>query len=516
MPPELSSLSMAATPPSNANAGPALRLVGVHKTFPGVRALRGVGLEVYPGEIHILLGENGAGKSTLLRIAGGAIPKDAGEIYVFGRRVELRGVWHARQLGIGMVHQELSLIPDLSVSENVVLGQWPRGHLHFVDWRAVRRAARAALESLGVQLDLDCPVRTLPLAEQQLVEIARVLSLNARILLLDEPTSALGEAERQRLFRVLRDLRNRGFAVLYTSHRLVEVSQIGDRVSVLRDGQGAGTFPVGQVDEDALVRRMVGRALADRFPKAQAALGQPRLEVQGLWAGCLADVSFTVHAGEVLGVFGLRGSGRTTLARVLFGLEPVLRGTVRVDGRPVVLRCPGDAVRAGLGYVTEDRRQSLVPVLPVAPNVTLPSLRRFTRLGLLDGKAERSCAERLVGELGIHPPDLLRPVSLFSGGNQQKVVLARWLASGVRVLVLDEPTRGIDVGAKREVFALIGDLVRQGVGVLLLSSEIPELLSVADRILVLRTGRVTAEFPRGRATQEDVLRAATELTEVGV
>mgnify|MGYP000120849058 CR=1 FL=1 len=514
MPPVPFSPSMAATPPSS--PGPALRLVGVHKAFPGVWALRGVDLEVHPGEIHILLGENGAGKSTLLRIAGGAVPKDAGEMHVFGRRVELRGVWHARQLGIGMVHQELSLIPDLSVAENVALGQWPRGRVGLVEWRALRRTAKAALDALGVHLDLDRPVRSLSLAEQQLVEIARVLSLNARILLLDEPTSALGEAERQRLFRVLRDLRDRGLAVLYTSHRLVEVAQIGDRVSVLRDGQAAGTFRVGEVDEEELVRCMVGRTLGDRFPKAQAALGPPRLEVQGLWAGRLADVSFTVRAGEVLGVFGLRGSGRTTLARALFGLEPILRGTVRVEGRPVALRSPGDAVRAGLGYVTEDRRQSLVPALPVAPNVTLASLRRFTRLGLLNSKAERACADRLVGELGVHPPDLDRPVSLFSGGNQQKVVLARWLASGVRALVLDEPTRGIDVGAKREVFALLGNLVRQGVGVLLLSSEIPELLAVADRILVLRAGRVTAEFPRGRATQEDVLRAATELTEVGV
>lgn len=490
-----------------------LQLVGIHKSFPGVHALRGVSLELQPGEVHILLGENGAGKSTLLKIAGGALSKDTGQIHVHGRRVELRSVQHARSLGIGMVHQELSLVPDLSVAENLQLGQWPRRWLGLVDWREMRVRARRVLGDLEVPLDPDRPVRELSIAERQLVEIARVLGLEVRILLLDEPTSALPEGDRKRLFRILRELRNRGVAVVYTSHRLAEVWEIGDRVTVLRDGQAVGTFPVQEVDESLLVRLMVGRTLQEHFPKAQVPLGPPVLEVSDLHAGILSGVSVQVRAGEIVGVFGLRGSGRSTLARALFGLERIRSGTIRINGRPVEIRSPQDAIRAGLGYLTEDRREGLVPLLPVPPNVTLASLARFVRRGFLDLSGERDVTLRLMEALAIHPPLPWRPALHFSGGNQQKILLARWLASGARVLVLDEPTRGIDVGAKSEVFALVGQLVQKGVGILLLSSEIPELLAVADRILVLRSGRLTAEFPRGEATQEAILRAATELKE---
>ncbi|MDR7567447.1 MAG: sugar ABC transporter ATP-binding protein [Armatimonadota bacterium] len=492
---------------------PVLRLVSIHKSFPGVHALRGVSLDLRPGEIHILLGENGAGKSTLLRIAGGALLKDAGQIYVLGRRVELRSVQHARQLGIGMVHQELSLVPDLSVAENLLLGQWPRRRFGLVDWREMRARARQVLEDLEVHLDPDRPIWELSIAERQLVEIARVLGLEVRILLLDEPTSALPESDRKRLFRILRELRNRGVAVVYTSHRLAEVWEIGDRVTVLRDGQEVGTFPVQEVDEGMLVRLMVGRTLQEHLPKVAVSPGPPLLEVSGLAAAHVSGVSFQLRTGEIVGVFGLRGSGRSTLARALFGLERIRSGTIRVDGKPVEIHSPRDAIRAGLGYLTEDRREGLVPLLPVPPNITLASLRRFVRRGFLDRTAERDMALRLMEVLAIQPPTPWRPALHFSGGNQQKILLARWLASGARILILDEPTRGIDVGAKSEVFALVGQLAQQGVGVLLLSSEIPELLAVADRILVLRSGRLTAEFSREEASQEAILRAATELKE---
>jgi len=498
--------------PAAAAPPPLLELRGIHKRFPGVHALDGVDLDLLPGEVHALLGENGAGKSTLLKIISGAVPKDAGEIRLDGHRVELRHVVHARALGIGMVHQELSLIRSLSVAENVVLGSWPRRPGGLVDWAAVRRRAEEVLAALGVPLDPRVPVGRLSLAEQQLVEIARVLSLRVRILLLDEPTSALAERERDRLFEVIDGLRRQGVAVVYTSHRLGEVFRIGDRVTVLRDGRKIGTLPARQADEDLLVRMMVGRELHERFPKTAAEVGASVLEVRDLSAGALRGVSLVVRRGELVGVFGLRGAGRTTLARALFGLQPVAAGSILVDGLPVRPRSPADAIRAGIGYLTEDRRQGLVTLLPVVPNITLATLRAFVRWGVLDGQAERRTADHYVRALNIHPPLLGRRVLYFSGGNQQKIAFAKWLCGRPRVLILDEPTRGIDVGAKSEVFRLIGQLAQQGVGILLLSSELPELLAVADRIVVLRGGQVSGEFHRGEATQERLLRAATVLS----
>lgn len=496
-----------------AQAAPLLHLAGIHKRFPGVHALDGLDLDLYPGEVHVLLGENGAGKSTLLRVIGGVLPRDTGMIYLNGQPTEIRNVQHARQLGIGMVHQELSLVPSLTVAENIALGMWPTRRWHLVDWLAIERQARSVLDNLGVKINLRLRISQLAVADQQLVEIARVLGLRVRILLLDEPTSALPEQEREHLFAVLHTLRDRGVSIIYTSHRLGEIHRVGDRVTVLRDGRKMGTWPVAETDEDVLVRMMVGRELPELFPKAKVALGPPLLEVSSLWGGGLADVSFTLRAGEIVGVFGLRGAGRTTLARVLFGVEPSQRGTVKISGRPVHIRRPQDAIRLGLGYVTEDRRQGLVPQLPVPPNMTLASLRYFLRFGLLDHQGERRTALRYIQELDIQPPILSRRLVFFSGGNQQKVALAKWLCSRTKVLILDEPTRGIDVAAKSEVFRLVGELVRSGVGILLLSSELPEILAVSDRILVLHQGKVTGVFARGQATQEALLKAATELRE---
>lgn len=506
---------MAATLPSSSPAAASrdlLRAEGIDKRYPGVHALDRVDLDLREGEIHMLLGENGAGKSTLLKILSGSVSKDAGRIIVRGRPVEIADAQHARALGIGMVYQELSLVPGLSVAENISLGRWPVGAGRLVNWSRMIARAEAVLGSLGVAIDPRVPARRLTVAEQQLTEVARVLALDVQILLLDEPTSALSDRERERLFGILRSLRDKGVSVLYTSHRLREIREIGDRVTVLRDGRNVGTLAVADADEDTVVRMMVGRDIRERFPKASVSLGPPVLTVRDLEVeGALCGISFTVRAGEILGVFGLRGAGRTTLARALFGMVRPSGGEVFVNGERLDISSPEEAIARGIGYTTEDRREGLVPMLGLPPNITLASLGEITRGGLIDQRAEHRIGARLVDELRIQPPALSRPVRLLSGGNQQKVVLAKWLASKSRVLIFDEPTRGIDVGAKTEVFHLMGRLCAQGVGIVMLSSEIPEVMGMADRILVMHRGKITAEYERGRATQEDLLRRAIGL-----
>lgn len=499
------------------SGGEILRLESIDKRFPGVHALDQVDLDLVEGEIHMLLGENGAGKSTLLKILSGSIQKDAGRILLRGRPAEIADAKHARALGIGMVYQELSLVPGLTVAENIFLGRWPARAGGLINWPEMVARAEAVLGSLGVPIDPRAPVRNLSVAEQQLTEIARVLALDVQILLLDEPTSALSDRDRDRLFGLLRGLRGKGVSVLYTSHRLGEIREIGDRVTVLRDGRKVGTLAVADAGEDAVVRMMVGRDISERFPKTPVPIGAPVLTVRDLCAGgLLHGINFTLHAGEVLGIFGLRGAGRTTLARSLFGLARLAQGEILVNGERIEVTSPEDAIRHGIGYSTEDRRQGLVPMMGLPPNITLASLDGVTRAGIIDHREEQRIGARLVEELRIQPPILSRPVRYLSGGNQQKVVLAKWLASKSRVLIFDEPTRGIDVGAKTEVFQLMGRLCAQGVGLLMLSSEIPEVLAMADRILVMHRGQITAEYRRGEATQEDLLRSAIGLPASGL
>ncbi|MDQ7843538.1 MAG: sugar ABC transporter ATP-binding protein [Armatimonadota bacterium] len=489
-----------------------LRLEGIDKRFPGVHALDHVDLDLAEGEIHMLLGENGAGKSTLLKILSGSIQRDEGRILLWDRPVQIADVQQARALGIGMVYQELSLVGGLTVAENIFLGRWPCRLRHLVDWAEIYRQARVVLDSLEVPIDPRARVRDLSVAEQQLTEIARVLASEVRILLLDEPTSALSDRERDRLFAILRGLREKGVSILYTSHRLGEIQQIGDRVTVLRDGRKVGTLAAGEANEEAIVRMMVGREIHERFPKVSVPIGAPVLTVQGLSVdGFLQDITFTVHAGEILGIFGLRGAGRTTLARALFGLVPIRRGEVFIDGERVCLSSPEEAIARGIGYTTEDRREGLLPMLSLPPNITLASLDAVTRGGVLDHRREARIAGQLVADLRIQPPVLSRLVMYLSGGNQQKVALAKWLASRAHVLIFDEPTRGIDVGAKTEVFHLMGRLAAQGAGIIMLSSEIPEVLAMADRILVMHRGRIVGEYRRGEATQEALLRSAVGL-----
>ncbi len=492
------------------SAVPVLQVEGLDKSFPGVHALDHVDFDLYEGEVHVLLGENGAGKSTFMKILSGALPKDSGRILLQGREVEISDPHHARQLGIGMVYQELSLIPSLTVAENIFVGQLPhRGPLRTIAWPEVFMRAGALLSDLGVAIHPRARVASLGMAERQLVEIAKVLALNARILLLDEPTSALSEEERARLFDIIRRLCARGVAIIYVSHRLAEVPQIGQRVTVLRDGKKIGTLPVDQAREETLISMMVGRELTEQYPKVEVPRGPELLRVQGLTVkGKLHHISLSLHAGEIVGIFGLVGAGRTELARALFGLHKLDSGEIYVNGRKVAIHSPQEAIAAGLGYLTEDRRDGLVPLLPIAPNVTLASLRRICRLGVLSHALEEREARRFVDELRIHVPRLDRRVAFLSGGNQQKVALAKWLCSQAKILVFDEPTRGIDVGAKAEVFRLMNELAQQGVGIIMISSELPEVMAMADRVLVMARGAITAEYSRGQASPEDIMRSA--------
>ncbi len=485
---------------------PLLKVERINKRFPGVHALDRVDFDLYEGEVHILLGENGAGKSTLVKILSGSLPPDEGRMFIRGQEIQHLTPERAQELGIGMVYQELSLIPSLSVAENIFLGQLPRTRLGVVDWPEMIRLAEQSLADLGVKIDPRLKVRQLGVAEQQLTEIARVLTRQPKILLLDEPTSALSDTERTRLFELVDRLRRRGVGIVYISHRLAEVPLIGNRVTVLRDGHLVGTLPVAETNEDTLVRMMVGRQLAEQFPKQAVPVGEPALRVVDFSAnGTLHHLSFELRRGEILGIFGLMGAGQVELARGLFGLMPRSSGRIYVNGREVSIRYPSDAIKSGMGLLTRDRREGLVPMLPIPSNITLADLGQFPIFRLLNLASEWETAEKYRRDLRIQTPSLNRAVLYLSGGNQQKVVLARWLCSESKVLIFDEPTRGIDVGAKAEVFALMNRLTQRGVGIIMISSEMPEILAMADRILVMKGGRFTAEYAADEATQERLL-----------
>lgn len=487
-----------------------LQAEAIDKSYPGVHALDHVDFDLYEGEIHALLGENGAGKSTFMKILSGSVPKDGGRIFLRGQEVEITSPHHARELGIGMVYQELSLIPGLSVTENILLGRLPkRKPIGIVDWPAATATAKKILDDLGIDVDLHKRVRDLGVGEQQLIEIAKALATNAQILLLDEPTSALSDDERERLFSILRGFQQRGVAIIYVSHRLVEVPQIAHRVTVLRDGKKMGTLPVEQADEATVIRMMVGRELGEQLPKEEIAQGRELLKVQGLRVrGSENALDMSLHEGEILGIFGLLGAGRTEFACALFGVDPCDGGEVLLDGKKVRISSPSEAIAQGLGYLTENRKDGLVLKMPIPCNITLASLEKMTRWGFLKQREETASAQKYVQELNIHTPRLTQRVEFLSGGNQQKVALAKWLCTQAKIVIFDEPTRGIDVGAKVEVFRLMTDLAKQGVGIILLSSELPEVLAMADRILVMAGGAFTAEYARGQATQEDIMRHA--------
>ncbi|HEX8685214.1 MAG TPA: sugar ABC transporter ATP-binding protein, partial [Pyrinomonadaceae bacterium] len=459
---------------------PILEMRQIRKTFPGVVALDGVDFELRRGEVHILLGENGAGKSTLMKILSGAYQKSAGGIKFGGEEVEIRNPAHAQALGISTIYQEFNLVPHLSVGENIYLGREPTRLPGLIDRRAVNRRAGEVLHGLGLKLDPRRPVRGLRVAEQQMVEVAKALSLDARVLIMDEPTAALSEHEIKELFAAIRGLKAKGVSVVYISHRMEELFEIGDRVTVLRDGRSVATLDVAATDKFELIRLMVNRDLTELFPKERAERGAEVLRVENLTTrGGLKGVSFTLHRGEVLGIAGLLGAGRTELARAIFGLDKVEAGTVHVKGEAKRIGSPRAAINNRIGFLTEDRKaQGLVLPLSVKENICLPSVDRFTSLGVVNFNRERRAAERYVRELRIRTPGLDQRVAYLSGGNQQKVVLSKWLCSEAEVFIFDEPTRGVDVGAKAEIYRIIDDLAAAGKAVLMVSSEMNELLSM--------------------------------------
>jgi ribose transport system ATP-binding protein len=493
-------------PPADTNI---LELKGISKTFPGVQALKDVDLSLRRGEILALLGENGAGKSTLIKILSGAYSKDQGKILFDGQPIEIRNPHHAQQLGISTIYQEFNLARHQTVPENIFLGHLPRrGPL--VDWTAAKAEAEEILGRLGVTLPLNVPASTLSVAEQQLVEIAKALARQCRVLIMDEPSAVLGDEDLKKLFTVVRSLKAQGISIIYISHRLVEIFEIADRVTVLKDGCLVDTRDVSDVTMEQLVRMMIGRDLQDVYPKRSDPIGEVLLDVQGLSRpGVLHNISFQVRAGEIVGIAGMRGAGRTELARAIFGADPS-RGNISLSGKSLKILAPEDAIHHRVALVTEDRKaEGLFLQQSVKTNITISGLKALCRAWIIRSGKENAQVRSLIKQLRIKTPGIETLVSSLSGGNQQKIVLARWLNIGARVLLLDEPTRGIDVGSKHEIYQLMAQLAGQGVGLIMISSELPEILGMSDRILVMREGRLVKELPRVQASEEVIMSYAT-------
>ncbi len=489
---------------------PLLQLRGISKSFPGVRALDSITFDVFPGEVHALVGENGAGKSTLIKIIAGVYHPDSGEMLLNGQPVQFSDPGQAQSAGIAAIYQELLLYPELTVAENIFMGHAPHNQFGMVDWAAMTKHAKEILASLEIEgLDVTRKVGLLTVGNRQRVEIAKALSQNARILIMDEPTAALTEADVESLFNTVRLLRARGVGIIYISHRLQEVFIVADRVTVLRDGHYVKTKAVADTTEDELISLMVGRTIDDLFPKLPTEVGKPVLEVRNLWRKPFTKgVSMQAREGEIVGLAGLVGSGRSELAQVIFGMTPAESGEILIDGKPVQIKNPGQAMKLGIAYVPEDRgTQGLIRQMKIRENVSLAILRSLVRGAFVDRRAEKSLAERMIGQLSIRAYSTEQIVNKLSGGNQQKVVVSKWLAGKPRVLIMDEPTRGVDVGAKAEIHRLISQLAQQGLAILMISSELPEILGMSDRILVMRGGKLVAEYSREEANQEVIATA---------
>jgi rhamnose transport system ATP-binding protein len=488
-----------------------LEMTDIKKSFGGIQALRGVTFDLAVGEVHALVGENGAGKSTLIKILSGAHLPDEGEIRMDGQAVRIRNPKDAQQLGIATIYQETSLYPDLSVLENIFMGRQLKTRLGTLDWQGMRQKAQALLEEMGIDLPLTARLGDLGKARAQLVEIVKALSQQARVLIMDEPSAALTPGDVERLFQVIKKLQASGVAIIYISHRLEEIFGVADRVTVLRDGQSVGSSAVAGVSQDWLITHMVGRSLSRLYPRTLRAPGKPLLEVSGLTRfGVFSNISFSVREGEIVGLAGLVGSGRSEVVRAIFGVDSYDKGKVLFNDKPLP-REPAETVKAGLALLPEDRaHQGLILPLSIQRNLALAMLPKLQSFGFVQENREEALGQKFIKVLQIRPsqPDL--PAGNLSGGNQQKIVLGKWLATEPTVLILDEPTQGVDVGTKAEVHRLVDGLVQQGLGILLISSDMPEVLGMADRILVMHQGRISAELARG-ASAEEVMRAAAGL-----
>lgn len=492
-----------------------LRMQDISKIYDGTHALRGVTFSADLGEVHAIVGENGAGKSTLIKVLSGAVKCDTGHILVGGEPVSPDSPLHAHRAGIRAVYQEFSLVSHLTVTENILLGQMPRGRLRgWVDWAAAHRHATEILADLGFTgINVRTPVSQLSVSHQQMVEIAKAVAAKPRVLILDEPSAVLSQEELKRLFALMQQLKAASTLILYISHRLNEVFEVADRITVLKDGELVGTLRPHDTDEGQLIKMMVGRTLGEFYPRRETRPGEEVLSVHGLSrAGAYADISLSLARGEVVGLFGLVGSGRTQVARSIFGAEPPNAGEVRLAGNLIRLRSPREAVQSGIALLTEDRkRDGLVLSCSIRDNVSLATLPQVSRLGFLNRRQLDARVMSQVQELAIRPPQIQRLVRQLSGGNQQKVALAKWLLAQARVLILDEPTRGVDVATKVDIYHIMSDLAGRGVGILLISSELPEILGMSDRVLVMREGRLVGEFTRAQASEESLLACAAGL-----
>ena len=491
-----------------------LRTTGISKEYPGVKALQNVDFQLESGEVHILLGENGAGKSTFTQILAGAVSNDSGEIYLEGKNVRIRNCLHAQELGIGMVYQESHLLPLLTVAENIFCGhELYRGKKKggALDWKEMRQKSRELLDRLGSRIDVDTLVEKLNLVERRMVEFAKALSMNCRVVILDEPTASLSAKETEQLFHVIRELKKQKVGIIYISHRLDEVKRIGDRVTVFRNGEKIQTLSVEDTDTDALIELMVGRKLEAIYPWEERPVGEIVLQAEGLsHPKYFEDISFVLHKGEILGICGLKGSGKSEILRALFGDLKISSGKVKIDGREVKLHNPAQAIENKIAYVPADRRKEGLNLnFDIVKNTTIASMKKFTKWGLLSSQKELSAAEYYREQLQIKTPTVRKMVRQLSGGNQQKVVLAKWLSSEARVVIFEEPTNGIDVGAKFEFHQLIMELAKKGVAVILMSSDLPELVGMSDRVIVLKEGKISGRMEHAELTQEKVLQYAT-------
>lgn len=489
-----------------------LKMQGIRKTFPGVTALDDVEFDLKEGEVHALVGENGAGKSTLIRILAGVYNKDAGEIIYNGRKVEIHSSIDAQRLGFGFIHQELNLVPYFDTYENVVLGlKYPRNSLGFIHWQNLRKKINEIAQRLDIDFDLRKPVSELSSSQRRMVMIARALVRQAKIIVMDESTSALSEHEIKILFKLIKNLKKQKVSVIYISHRLEEIFTIADRVSVMRDGRKISTNSINDVDLNELITLMLNKTLKEEFPKARVEIGENLLSVRQLSRDPeIKGISFNLHAGEILGITGLLGSGKTELARALFGIDPTVSGEIFIEGKQTTIRCPQDAIRLGMVLIPEERReQGLVISMTLKENMTLPNLKNYLLVkwfGLLSVRKEIETAQKYIDSLSITTSGHNQTVDFLSGGNQQKVVLAKWLAGNSKIIIFDEPTRGIDVGSKTDIYRLIGDIAKRSAGIILISSEIEEIMGICDRVLVLREGEIIKKLKIEETTYQEVVR----------